>query len=845
MNVLNDLTIKNLKLNKKRTIVTTIGIMLSVALICAVAGMVTSFQRTLVENAIIDGGNRHITVENVRTNDLKYFLNNDQVKSMYFTINKGYALVDNLNDDKPYAYVLGYTKSAFANTTIKLVSGRLPKSNDEIIISVPFRENSKVKMGDVITLDLGKRVCEDNTELTQNNPFFINKNEEDTCQEKLVDTKSYQYKVVGIMERPDFSMEPFSAPGYTMITYQDDIDDYINISMLFKDSKYYKEYTKTINNDSKLNKYNITYNLELLRWTGASLSSRTKNMLYSVAGVVIGIIIFTSVFVIKNSFDISNQEKRKMYGMLSSIGATSKQIKKNVLHEGFILGVIGIPFGIILGVLADYILVIVINVLGEYLFNDIKFVFSISIWPIILSILLGGLTIYLSVIRAAKKSSKIAPIEAIRNNNEIKIDSKKLQSLKIVDKFLGIGGDIAYKNLKRNKKRNRTTIISIVLSVAVFISLSSFISYGFKITEQYYVDLNYSMKVSVRDDDINLIDKAYNDIKNMEGISNYSLEKSMFMDFDANKYYTKDAQIFAESGALSIKLTSVGEKEFKRILKENNISLSDYNYKGFVIDSNVIYADNKNYKHINLIDLNKNKIVKGKLNNKDLSVEIVKRLDVLPTGIQNAYSDSPTIIVSDDFYNYLLKEYNMSDDFKRSELYIKCDNADKLEAAIKKYFVSSDITSYNVMNIETEAKGERAMIILVSIFLYGFIIVISLIGITNIINTINTNVNLRRRELAMLKSIGMTKKEFTRMIRLESFMYSTKALLIGIPLGLLGSYGMYKAFASGDDYGYLMPWKATLMAIIVVYLLVNIIMYFSLKKMQNENIIDVIKDENI
>ena len=150
-----------------------------------------------------------------------------------------------------------------------------------------------------------------------------------------------------------------------------------------------------------------------------------------------------------------------------------------------------------------------------------------------------------------------------------------------------------------------------------------------------------------------------------------------------------------------------------------------------------------------------------------------------------------------------------------------------------------------MFNIETEAKAQRSLIILVAIFLYGFIIVISLIGITNIINTINTNMNLRRRELAMLKSIGMTKNEFNKMINLESIMYSTKALIIGIPLGILGSFAIYKAFANGSDYGYLFPWQAIIIAILVVYILVSLIMHFALRKTRNENIIDVIKGENI
>lgn len=668
--------------------------------------------------------------------------------------------------------------------------------------------------------------------------------ENDLCHEYITDTSKHEYKIVGITERLNYNIEEYSAPGYTLITKIEKATDNINVSLLFKDAKYYKEYINNISNDNDLNKYNVSLNTELLRWSGVSLSDRTMNMLYAISGVVISIIILTSVFVIKNSFDIANQEKKKMYGMLSSIGATSKQIKKNVLHEGFILGLIGIPLGILSGIFADYILVIIINYIGN--FNDVKFVFSISIWLIILSIILGVVTIYLSVVRAAKKSSKIAPIEAIRNNNEIKINSKKIKSSKLVDKLYGVGGDIAYKNLKRNKKRNRTTIISIVISVAVFISLSSFLSYGFKLTNQYYQDANYDIQLYLRDTNEEESKKIINDIIKMDNISRYSIIRSMSMTFDYKKYYNEDVLKFFDGvNDLSLRIMSVGEDEFERILKENKISDTNFNYKGLLIDKNIFYQEgSKNYKEVNLFDLNKFKTVTGSINNKDLSIGIIKRIDILPMGLQNIYSEIPRIIVSDEFYDYIVFNYNITATDSKS-LYIKSTDAEKLESLIKEYLLDNDITNYNLFNIETEAKAQRSLIILVAIFLYGFIIVISLIGITNIINTISTNMNLRRRELAMLKSIGMTKNEFNKMINLESIMYSTKALIIGIPLGILGSFAIYKAFANGSDYGYLFPWQTIIIAILVVYILVSLIMHFALRKTRNENIIDVIKDENI
>ena len=281
----------------------------------------------------------------------------------------------------------------------------------------------------------------------------------------------------------------------------------------------------------------------------------------------------------------------------------------------------------------------------------------------------------------------------------------------------------------------------------------------------------------------------------------------------------------------------------KEYLKK--ISDTNFDYKGLLIDKNIFYQEgSKNYKEVNLLDLNKFKTVTGSINNKDLNIEILKRIDNSLMGFQKVYSETPTIIVSDEFYDYIVSNYNVNATDSRS-LYIKSSDCEKLESLIKEYLLDENINNYSLFNIETEAKAQRSLITLVAIFLYGFIIVISLIGVTNIINTISTNMNLRRREFAMLKSIGMTKNEFNKMINLESIMYSTKALIIGIPLGLLGSFAIYKAFANGSDYGFIFPWQAILIAIFVVYILVSLIMYFALRKTKSENIIDTIKDENI
>lgn len=849
MNILNKLTIKNLKLNKKRTIVTIIGIMLSTALICAVAGMVSSFMATLVENAKDEYGNRHITVENVSSDDLKYFENNRYVDTMYKVGILGYAnLEGSENEYKPYLYILSYNKEALENSKVHLIDGRLPENSHEIVIPETVLTNASVniQIGDRITLEIGNRVCSDGSALTQTNPYFVPDGETiDECHEYLANTYTGEFTVVGIMERVNTSIESFSAPGFTAITYNSENIQGYDVSLLFKNPSYYETFVENLENSNALRNYSYNLNNELLRWEGVTLSDSNQSMLYAIAGVVIGIIIVTSVFVIRNSFNISIMEKTKQYGMLASVGATSKQIKKNVLYEGFILGVIAIPLGILCGILACFILSLVINLLlGDFL-NNIKFVFSVPLIPILLSIILASITIYLSVISAARRSSKISPIEAIRNNNEIKINPKKLKTPKIISKMFGIGGEIAHKNLKRARKKYRTTVISLVVSVAVFISLSSLLNYGFKLTGMYYSDYQYNFMVLVNTDNKDEVAGAYEEILSFEDVDKYALHRTTLLEVSARDYMSEEGfyQNFGEylnrydtpeeELIANISVISLGKEEYERFIKEIGGNVSGYKDKGILIDDVSTYQVD-HYETINVYkDVTS---FSGVINGSNVTIPIATRTEKRPMGLEGVYTDSGYIIVSDEFMDNLTYNYE--------GLYISSNDVENLEKTTNDYLKNTTFNSY-VYNVDAEVQANRSMLILVAIFLYGFIIVISLIGITNIFNTITTNMNLRSKEFAMLKSIGMTKHEFNKMVRLESLFYGTKSLVIGIPLGIIGSILIYKAFEVGNDLGYVIPWESIIIASIVVFLLISIIMHFSVKKINKQNIIETIRNDNI
>lgn len=349
MNILNKLTIKNIKLNRKRTISTIIGITLSCALICAVATMVTSFKKTLVQNSINDTGYYHIKISNLQDADVSKIENNRNIKEVFTVSNIGYGKLDNSqNEYKQYLKLISMNSKTFETLKFNLVEGRFPLNNNEVVISKHIIDNAKVdyKIGDKIKIAFGKRMSLDGYELADETLY----NKED---EQIVNAEEFEFTIVGIIERPDYSFESYSSAAYTIIS-TDIASESKEVFGVLKEPKNYKQaisnilgansYTDVINyieeGRTKLKYESFSINEELLRWEVMAFTNSTVTMLYSVAFVVIFIIIFTSVFCIRNSFAISISEKYKMYGMLSSIGATKKQIKKNVIFEAMAYGLV-------------------------------------------------------------------------------------------------------------------------------------------------------------------------------------------------------------------------------------------------------------------------------------------------------------------------------------------------------------------------------------------------------------------------------------------------------------------------------------------------------------------------
>lgn len=949
MNLMKTLTLKNLKLNRKRTIVTIVGIILATALLSALVTLVSSFQYSVIEYQKQKGGDFHVKFSNVKMSELSEFKNNRNIESTFETMGMGFAKLEGCkNEDKPYAYVMATDEAGFERGCFKLIEGRMAKNEDEIVIPRHLKTNGRIdiKVGDEITLDVGKRYDSNTESVISENCAYEHE------AETLTDTVTKHYKVVGIMERPGYGMEDYSAAGYTFVTYSDElaaIDNGTKSEASEADTTLtvYSRYTqKALRNkdavtadiigvDEKLfakannssvemsaeesdrflkemenAKYDIYINGFLISYECVFPIDGTFKALFTVATVVALIIILTSVYCIKNSFNISITEKIRQYGMLASVGATRRQIKSSVKTEAAMLGVVGIPVGTMSGILASLILVKVVNALSAGWLN-FALSFHTSLPALILAVIMSIATIYFSATGSARRAAKVTPLEAIRNTKEIKIKSSKLKTPAIIGRIWGIGGVISYKNIKRNNKKYRTTVTSIVICSVTFIVISYFMSMAFSVVGMSYASVDYNIGINMsckKDLDIEKLSEL---VSGIEGVDDYLVGAGYYFDVDKPEY-TKEygeycGQLYDDSEDVSqvFFITVLNDKSYDKYASDAGIKNADtgailvnkgtfdvyneksskyvkeemelYKYKagdtircGYNVyddassddnaaegdtesstdDNNAVEGDTESSTEDNSGYVDEETINNGV--RKTVDVTIAGVTDKVPT-CYNGYGNTSLLFMNQKGFESLWADGKSGNEFKPGNAiysaYVVAENADEYQDTLEKETAENpeySQISFYVSNLDKEMRDEKSLFTLLGVFAYGLIVVIALIGITNIINTLSTGMELRSREFATLRSIGMTDKQFAGMVRLESVFISVKALVIGVPLGILISYLLCVIMNRMDGaIIYEPPYKAIILCIVVVIMLIYAIMKLSMTKLRHNNIIETIKNENL
>jgi len=848
MSILNDLTIKNLKLNKKRTIVTIVGIILSTALMVGIGLLFSSFQDYMIRETISYNGKYEAEYGDVSLDKLNSIDKKDF--SYFYQKPIGFSKFDSANEYKPYIYISSVDKEYF--NELHLISGRFAENDSELVISNHINTNggASYKIGDIITLKYGERVIEGVNTLA-NNEYY----EEETLN--IVGEKTYT--IVGIVERSNF--EDYSASGYSTFTLDmNDKDGTVNVFVMFNNKK------KIIKQSEDLAKklgYNnaISYNSILLALYGESTYGNIMKSMITMIVIMLSLVSIGCIVVIYNSFAISVMERKKEFGLLSSIGATKKQLSYTVFFEALIEGIIGI----ILGICGAYIgigtvILIINNLIGDILVLKLNLVTNIVF--IIIPVIFMILVIFISALVPSRRAAKVSPIEAIRQNDDIKINKKKIKTGKLVNKLFGIEGEIALKNIKRNKKKYRVTIVSLFISIVLFISFSSYMNYTIDTASSVMGEVPYDYQISYfgDDNDIDALDKISEIIKSND-VKEYVSYSASNLSIIGNYTYSDEYLDFYKSayGDDGIKALTNLKYQYISIYILDDISYNKYKELiGLDKDSVILLNKFKGVSYGNNKRVNYDIPV---INNGDINIKICNfddnDEDVDTTKYCNKKIDN--IFITNKSFD-LIEEFSYMSDFKlivNKKLYDNIsdsgthytqyniisdntDNIDKLTKELDKY------DNVNYTNVKESMKQANNMILVVKILMYGFIGLITLIGVTSVFNTISTSMALRKREFAVLRSIGLTRKGFNKILFFESLFFGLKSLIYAIPVSLGVTIIIHYALADMMSINSIViPWKAIIISIVSVFVIVLLTMMYSTSKIKKHNIIEQIREENI
>lgn len=795
MNILKQLMFKHTVMNKKRTIVMIVGIVLSISLIIMILSLTVSFKSSIIDYLERTKGNYHYMFRNVPSGDINKFDRNVAIDSYFITRERNIGIK-----------ILEIDKQGLNNLPIVINEGRMVSDYSEILISKYLRDsNSGYQIGNIIN----------------------------------------GYLIVGVMEWNDEEIDGITL--LNQIDRNEKVDLYVKYTEYGLKNRYFvtsnilgidnKIYSETrggvltnssnsleLEKEMALAKYSVYVNQELVDFSSNSFHPVIMKVIYVIAGIILLIIIITSIYCIRNGFEISLSERIKEYGMLISIGMTFKQLRKSVLLEAGLIFLIGMPLGIGLGIGSNFIFSLIVN---KLVVNDMGFYLKwrVSGVAILIGIILSMITMYFSVRKSMKIIINSNLINAIKGNNYD--NSVRVKTPYLITRFFGLSGDIAYKNIFRGKGKYTVIITSVVIWVFSFVTLSSFDAFISSKLESVYKDNDYNLIVNLNSDGVYnemITDKIVNIplIREYAVIKqgNFAIKNPRFSEY-SRSYYGDNYDVYG------LTVESLSLEEYKRYTKKLGI-------KGNTEDK-AILVDKKG-----TFDYKKGDVIKGDSFNEygssELSIEIAMVSNIDPLGVKASYNDVKLVVSEKS-----IDRYNPGDDIV---LYIKTDKSEmvyeKIELLVKKH------EGVYVENKDREYRTGKILIRLIRIFLYGIMIMISVVGLTNIFNTVSTSISLRMREYAIFKSIGMDSKQFNKMVRLESLFYLGYSLILGIFLGICLSYFAYFVLTRRvEEVSYVFPYKGIIYSVLIVSGLIFMIMRYSLRMIDKNSLMSVIRQDNI
>lgn len=885
MSITKKLALRHLKQNKTRSVLTVLGITISVVMLTVIFTCATSFAHYYGERAINTNGNWHFFVKTDYESAKKYLLSDSSLKDIGFekdlsTEEQSYKIYSDKANYLRTGTIYQGNEQYIKDTVTCKYDGALPKSDNEIMVEQSLIKNNglELKIGDEIKIAVGSRLKGDFVILPIKGNYQFG--------ERFEKEKDETFKVVGILHDNEPTERGAIIRGMSDLKSKNLVAygkikkitpfSYIKINGIYDKFGFTK----------KNRVFNVGENAGLLN-SRLAFSIDKDNLPQVLKLTAIGIVVFAVIFVssfamIYNSFALSVGEQIKYLGMLSSVGATRKQKKKTLYFEGAVLGGIGIILGIALGLLATFISQSAMNAkiasIMEGYNNNIKYSTHISWWVLCLIVILAALTVFVSIISPVQKAARITAIDAIRKTDEIKRKGK-IRTPFIITKLFGFEGDIAFKNLRRNGRKSRTIIACICICAVLFLSCNYFCE-TFKEASNLDYEIPYQIMYQYSAESKAQLEKARNYLKTNKRVKRfysiweawYSILRGDINPYDNSRLYDMSFQnesIFVDKykfiATQDITYTAhlLDDEDFNALCKKNGIDYKKYyspdkdgSIKTIVINGidrndEPIFNNNLLGKTIGCYDIDSEKTEReNKLDENGNQVyfyyktgctSIYKFCDFIKYDKDNPICNLDSSGVAFYAPKCVYDKYSDDDSFY-FDYGIETDEPYKVEKELKDY-LSENEAEGDVYNNYNWMMKEKSIISAVQFLSYAFILLITLITVFNIINTMTAQIAGRKKELAMLKSVGMTPKEFKKTLIFESMFYGLFGLLLGVPLSLVINRVVGYIISKDNPIPFSVNIWLYLIACVAVFVIIGLTMIYSLKLIKNNSIIDSLKDD--
>lgn len=972
MRAIANFTLKSLSANRVRTLVTIAGVALAAALLTAVMTSYTSLNGFLYDSEREVSGNWmaqvHTETQALAEGQIGGTRTDPNVDAIASVSDVGFGELDAQKQNilGKYLPIGSYKGDIEELCAIRPTSGRLPNLPSEILLPDTWESRGYAQIGSALEVNIGQRraivpegkdvesyeqplgyetrkdatIVSNGDALDSTMGYFNGPGDDEAYGEELVDTAPYLFTVVGFyspytyalstsvgqmgLVGPDNENRGGPTSVYLSFNGQDSTDQMEELVA--------KHFPK---NDG------IVYHSSLLRYMGFRGNSAIWDTFFGLAAVLSLVIIIACISLIYNAFAISVAERTSQFGLLASIGASRRQLRRAVLIEGLMVALIGIPLGLLLGVggcaiTFSFIGPMISNVLGSL---GVEFRVQVASWALILAAALTLVTVMASVLIPALRTGRLNPIESIRQNRHGKVSVRGIHNAMastnpaklwkahgILSRLFGMGGTLARINGKRSKAKGRAASLSLALAIVLLMtagSLNLFIGdlvSAVNVSSSYDIGVLFDLEESdeLTPEDMSYYSGAYEAMEAAPGaegqgwflgssvalvmdpalvsesfIGNrpvdssnagmrhdgtwgasgniYLLEDELFNAYaesigvDPNVYYDADnPQVIAVDRTYSM---FDGKYQLVRTFdRTGDVQILDKGeYMGMPVEGYTSYSWNTTaekeefeFAPVFTPDVGAGYEDTGDLARAGLDLDQLPKTQVhigaLATETPEIISQhtesmqliAPVSLAAADAIPIQYSLFTAAFDARNLPHAEVVQSIDQAFTAFDRSAEGIELSFYSINDHLAEAESTQTLAFIVNVFCLLFTGILTLIAMANVFNTVTNGLILRRREFAVMKSIGLSNRQFRSMITDECMDYSIRGLIPGLIVSVLVSYLLYRMVGlSTGGLAFSLPWGYLAIAVALTLLAMLVSVAYGMHRCRADDVVEALRADNV